>query len=66
MVSRSLSNRSTQLHSRRAVLAGLGVASLGLALASAGSPASARQDMTMPPGSNGITPQPLGGWQCHR
>jgi quercetin dioxygenase-like cupin family protein len=43
------------------VLAGLGAASLGLALVGAGSRASTQQDMTMPPGSTGITPQPLGG-----
>jgi quercetin dioxygenase-like cupin family protein len=61
MAVHSLSGHSPRLQSRRAVLAGLGVASLGFALAGAGNPASARQDMAMPPGSNGITPQPLGG-----
>jgi quercetin dioxygenase-like cupin family protein len=59
MVARTSPKGSTPLHSRRAVFTGIGVA--GLVLVTAGGPASARQDMTMPPGSTGITPQPLGG-----
>jgi quercetin dioxygenase-like cupin family protein len=55
------SGHSPRRQSRRAVLAALGAASLGLALVGAPTHTSARQDMTMPPGSAGITPQPLGG-----
>lgn len=61
MIPSTSPSSSAQSHSRRAVFAGLGVAGLGIVLAGMVSPASTRQDPSMPPGSTGITPHPLGG-----
>lgn len=49
---------------RRQALRRIGAGGLALALlAASGHPVRARQDPSMPPGSTGITPQPLGGGQ---